>query len=133
MKRTKEDRSYGLRFSLALQPHVSREVAEGKSLAEIAAALGVTAAGLQKQLAGGTPSIRTVAFAHSIYGVAVPYEGVDVVDAIGRPKKRKRVSEEQLLLPFEITASPASKRLSLKLISKSQRRYQLRVVISASA
>jgi transcriptional regulator with XRE-family HTH domain len=136
MKQTKEDRAYARRFSEALQPHVSLERTQGKSLEKIAARLGITAAGLQKQLAGGTPSIRTIAFAYAIYGVAVPYEGINFAGVISRNRKGKRgrvASEGQLFLPFEITASPTAKRLSFKLVPKSPRRYQLQIIVAASA
>ena len=103
MKQTEEDRRFAKRFAEALLPHVTDERNEGKPLAQIAARLGVTAAGLQKQLAGGTPSIRTIALAHSIYGVAVPYEGIDISKAVSVKRgKRQRVEERQLVLPFEI-------------------------------
>lgn len=39
---------------------------------------------LQKQLSGGAPSIRTVAFAYELYGVSVKYEGIAVTRAITR-------------------------------------------------
>jgi transcriptional regulator with XRE-family HTH domain len=132
MKQTQEDREYARKFARALQPQVSMEQNQGKSLAEIAKKLGVTAAGLQKQLAGGTPSIRTIAFAYAIYGVSVPYGGVEVTKAISAKRKGKRgqPSEQQLFLPLEITAPPASRGLSLKPVLKSLRRYRLQITIA---
>jgi hypothetical protein len=136
MKQTKEDRAYARRFSEALQPHISHDRTQGKSLEKIASGLGITAAGLQKQLAGGTPSVRTIALAYSVYGVAVPYRGINFAGAISRSRKGKRnrvESDGQLFLPFEITASPTAKRLSFKLVPKSPRRYQLQIIVAASA
>jgi transcriptional regulator with XRE-family HTH domain len=132
MKQTPEDRRFAERFAQALQPHIHREQDEGKkTLREIAAKLGVTAAGLQKQLDGGTPSIRTVALAYAAYGVAVDYDGIDVARIAGAKGRRKksRVSESQLFLPFEITAGPPSKRLTLKMIPKGVRRYRLQITV----
>jgi transcriptional regulator with XRE-family HTH domain len=134
MKQTDEDRLFSTRFADALGPHVSLERGKGKSLAEIASKLGVTAAGLQKQLSGGTPSIRTIAFAYAIYGVSVPYENIEIARAMSakRKKKRKEAAEEQLFLPFEITAPPRSRSMSLKVVSRSVRRYQLQLTVGLS-
>jgi hypothetical protein len=131
MKQTPEDRRFALEFAQALQPHIDREQEAKKTFGQIAAKLGVTAAGLQKQLDGGTPSIRTVALAYAAYGVAVDYEGIDFVRAVGakRRQKQSRLSERQLFLPFEITARPPSKRLSLKMIPKGVRRYRLQITV----
>jgi transcriptional regulator with XRE-family HTH domain len=134
MKQTDDDRLFSTRFAAALEPHVSRERDKGKTLAEIASRLGVTAAGLQKQLSGGTPSIRTIAFAYAIYGVSVPYENIEIARAMSakRRKKRAEAAEEQLFLPFDITAPPRSKQMSLKLVSRSVRRYRLQLVVGFS-
>lgn len=109
------------------------ERTKGKTLAQIAARLGVTAAGLQKQLGGGTPSIRTIALAHAIYEVAVPYEGVDISKAVSvKKRKRQRVEERQLVLPFEITAPAPSTDLVLKLLLHGVRRYRLQHTVGIS-
>jgi hypothetical protein len=134
MKQTQEDREFARKFARALQPHVTGEQDQGKSLAEVAEKLGVTAAGLQKQLAGGTPSIRTVAFAYAKYGVSVPYVGIEVTKAITAKRKTKgrQAPEQQLFLPLEITAPPSSRGLVLKPILKSVRRYRLQIAIGIS-
>jgi|SRR5215467_3613200 len=134
MKQTNEDRLFSLRFAEALEPHVSRERVRGKTLAEIASGLGVTSAGLQKQLSGGTPSIRTIARAYAIYGVSVPYEGVEIARIMSAKRKKKRGEAigSQLFLPFEITAPMRSKRMSLKLVPTSVRRYQLQLTVGLS-
>jgi len=131
MKRTEADRRFAVLFAEALQPHVASERNQGKSLSQIAAHLGVTAAGLQKQLGGGTPSIRTIALAHALYGVAVPYSGIDISKAVSAKRKGKkaRTEERQLVLPFEITASAPSKDLILKLLPQGVRRYRLQVTV----
>jgi transcriptional regulator with XRE-family HTH domain len=134
MKQTDEDRLFSIRFAEALEPHVSRDREKGKTLAEIASRLGVTAAGLQKQLSGGTPSIRTIAFAYAIYGVSVPYENIEIARAMSvkRKKKQAETNQQQLFLPFDITAPPRSKRMSLKLVSTSARRYRLELTVGLS-
>jgi transcriptional regulator with XRE-family HTH domain len=134
MKQTDEDRLFSIRFAEALEPHVSRAREKGNTLAEIASRLGVTAAGLQKQLSGGTPSIRTIAFAYAIYGVSVPYENIEIARAMSakRKKKQAETTQQQLFLPFEITAPSRSKRMSLKLVSKSARRYRLQLTVGLS-
>jgi hypothetical protein len=132
MKQTPEDRRFAERFAQALQPHIDREqYEEKKTFGQIAAKLGVTAPGLQKQLDGGTPSVRTVALAYAAYGVAVDYDGIDVARTVGPKRRRKQshVSERQLFLPFEITARPPSKRLTLEMIPKGVRKYRLRITV----
>jgi len=135
MKKTQEDRIFAKRFAQALQFHVSRERDKGGSLAKIAKKLGVTAAGLRKQLAGGTPSIRTVAFAYEHYDVSVPYAGVEVAEVTStkRKGKRRKTSEQQLLLPLDITAPPSSTGLLLKPIPKSVRRYRLQITVGVAS
>ena len=49
-----------------------------------------------------------------------------------RTKKRKEATEQQLFLPFEITAPARSRRMSLKLVSTSVRRYQLQLTVGLS-
>jgi transcriptional regulator with XRE-family HTH domain len=134
MKRTDSDRRFARRFAEALHPHVNEERDQGKSLAEIARKLGVTAAGLQKQLAGGTPSVRTVALAYAEYGVAVPYESIDISKAVSATRKRGRPTPalEQLVLPFEITAPMHSKDLVLKLVPRGVGRYRLQLTMAIS-
>src|SRR5882724_8193302 len=127
MKQTDEDRRFGRRFADALEPFISKERTKHRTLADIAGQLGVTAAGLQKQLAGGTPSIRTVALAYTIYGVSVPYESIEVARAISSKRKKKkqhRPPEEQLFLPFEITVPHRSRKMGVRLVSRSVRRYE---------
>jgi hypothetical protein len=118
MKKTDEDRRFARMFAEALLPRVTAERNEGKSLAEIAARLGVTAAGLQKQLAGGTPSVRTVALAHLHYKIAIPYAGVDVSKALKRRATggQKEGDRSQLLLPFEITAPGTAGRIEFEIV-----------------
>ena|SRR5689334_10771554 len=131
MKQTDEDRRFAERFADALEPFISEERGKRRTLADIAAQLGVTAAGLQKQRAGGTPSIRTVALAYAIYGVSVPYEGIEVARAVSskRKKKQQDQSEKQLFLPFEITVPPRSRRMRVRLVPTSVRRYELQITV----
>jgi hypothetical protein len=133
MKQTDDDQDFATRFAEALQPFISRDRDRGRSWADIGADLGVTGPGVRKQLAGGTPSIRTIALAYEKYGVAVPYRGVEFGKAVA-PKRRgrtRRATENQLSLPFEITAPPSAKTLVLKRIPKGIRRYRLQLVIGA--
>src|SRR6267142_208668 len=102
MKKTDEDRLFAERFAAALQVHVDRELELGKSMMKIADGVGVTGWGLQKQLNGGTPSIRTIALAYAKYGVSVPYDGIAISKALTRKRKATKNSERQLFLPFQI-------------------------------
>jgi len=135
MKQTKADRDFAQRFAEALGPHVANEREKGESLASIAKRLGISGPGLLKQLNGGTPSVRTIALAHTSFGISVPYAGVDVAKAVSSKRRRKPGVPEgsQLLLPFEITAPPSSQRLVLKLVPKSARRYHLQLMVKMSA
>ena len=127
MKQTEADRIFAQRFAAALRPHIERERERGKSLGRIAESLGVTAPGLVKQLSGGTPSVRTVALAFELYGVSVPYVSITVTKAIGQRGRKKRSAENQLVLPFEITAPPFSQGIALKLLPRGVRKYHLQV------
>jgi hypothetical protein len=135
MKQTKADKDFALRFADALGPHVASEREKGESLASIAKRLGISGPGLLKQLNGGTPSVRTIALAHTSFGISVPYAGVDVAKAVSSKRRRRpRVPDtSQLLLPFEITTPPSSQRLVLKLVPKSARRYHLQLMVKMSA
>jgi len=134
MKQTKQDREFARKFANALLPHVTARRDKGVSLTEIAEELGVTAAGLQKQFAGGTPSIRTVALAYAIYGVSVPYGDVAITKAISRKGKKKRpdAPDQQLLLPLDITVPPTSRRVELKPVPKTLRQYRLQITIGVA-
>jgi transcriptional regulator with XRE-family HTH domain len=135
MKQTSADKDFALRFAAALGPYVDKEKQKGLSVAAIAGRLGVSGPGLLKQLNGGTPSVRTIALAHTSFGISVSYAGVDVAKAVSSKRRRKPrlPNGGQLLLPFEITAPPSSQRLVLKLVPKSARRYHLQLMVKMSA
>jgi len=128
MKKTEEDRQFAADFAAALQPHIDRELAAGKSFAQIAGGLGVTDWGLKKQLGGGTPSIRTVALAFARYRVSVSYARIDLGKALSVARRKKRtVSETQLLLPFQITAAMQIRDMILKRDPKGVRQYRIQL------
>ncbi len=129
MKKTDEDRLFAARFATSLQAHVDRELVSGKSMTKIAEGLGVTGWGLQKQLNGGTPSIRTIALAYAKYGVSVPYDGIAVSKALARKRKSARNSERQLILPFQIMTPSDGKDVRLKLRPTGVRKYQLHLSV----
>jgi transcriptional regulator with XRE-family HTH domain len=130
MKQTPEDRQFAKLFAQALQPYVDRDLRRGESMARIGARLGVTGPGLQKYLDGGTvPSLRTVVRAYLEYKVSVPYEGFDIARSAAARWKRREPAEQQLLLPFHITAPSPKERLTLKLEPTGVRRYQLQVTL----
>lgn len=132
MKQTADDERFAKKFAEALQPYISQDRDAGRSWAKIAADLGVTAPGLQKQLAGGTPSIRTIALAYEKYRISVAYGGIEIAKAVSakQKKSRRRTTDNQLLLPFEITAPAFSRDLVLKRIPQGVRRYRLQIVIA---
>lgn len=125
MKQTDEDRLFATRFATALRVHVDRELRSGKSMTKIGEGLGVTGWGLQKQLNGGTPSIRTIALAYAKYGVSVPYDGIAVSKALAKKRKVTRDTDRQLFLPFQIMAPSAGNDVSLKLLPMGMRKYKL--------
>jgi hypothetical protein len=127
MKKTKEDESFAISFAKALQPHIDRELDAGQSMAKIAAKLGVTAWGLQKQLNGGTPSIRTVALAYAEYKIAVAYAGIDITRVLSVRRKTRKNSEQQLSLPFEITAPSRVQNMTLKMSPQGVRKYKFEI------
>ncbi len=129
MKQTREDRDFAARFASALRPHVDREASAGRSLKEIAEELGVTSWGLQKQLGGGTPSIRTIARAYARYGVSAHYEGIALRKALTKKPKMRKNTEEQMVLPFLITAPTSGRKITLKLLPGGVRKYELRLSV----
>ncbi len=133
MKKTKEDDRFAMLFAEALQPHIDLELASGKSLTKIAKGLGVTGWGLQKQLGGGTPSIRTVALAYALYGVSVPYQGIPFTKALSKKRRARQSPERQLLLPFEIMTPAPANRVTLKLLPRGVRKYQLRLSVRVTS
>src|SRR5581483_6281317 len=133
MKQTREDKRFATNFAKALQHFITREQSKGRSIGDIAAELGVSGPGLMKQLAGGTPSIRTVALAHALYGISVPYTGINFAKGLrNKTKKKQKPEREQLLLPFEITAPAQATGLGLKLLPRGIRTYRLQLTISTA-
>lgn len=134
MKKTESDQLFGRRFADELEPHITKQQQAGKSLEKIAAELGVTGPGMKKQLAGGTPSVRTVALAFRQYRVAVPYEDVDVASVLTGKRSPGAANQKdhrprQLRLPFEISSPRQATSMKITVRRKGPTRYELDLTI----
>lgn len=132
MKQTAEDRQFARLFAQALRPYVEKELDRGESMGRIGAKLGVTGPGLQKYLDGRTvPSLRTVVRAYVEYKISVRYAGIEVAREAAK-KRKKQPANDQLFLPFEITAPGPPERLTLRLRPTGVRKYRLQVTLRAA-
>jgi hypothetical protein len=76
------------------------------------------------------PSVRTVAFAHQEYGIAIPYNRISLQEALPkRSRKKKPAPLTQLVLPFTIQAGKAAARVDVKLDSVSTRKFAFRLIV----
>jgi transcriptional regulator with XRE-family HTH domain len=129
MKRTEEDRLYGEEFARRVRPYYERALATGQTADAFALRLGVKRGALQRYLRdSATPSLRSVVFAYREFGIAIPYDGIDVKAVAGRRARRKRtLSELQMKLPLTIEASEGE--ISVVIKKKAPQRYRLQLEI----
>lgn len=129
MKRTEEDRIYGEEFASRLKPHYERALERNQTADDFARRLGVKRGALQRYLLkSATPSLRSVVFAYREFGIAIPYDGIDVNAVAGKRARRRRTpSEMQMKLPLTIEASEGE--ISVVIKKKAPQRYRLQLEI----
>jgi transcriptional regulator with XRE-family HTH domain len=130
MKRTPEDTAFAAQFGRELKLKYDEAKRRGVTDSAFAESLGVKRAPLDKYLRGeAVPGIRTLALARRTYGIAVRYEGVDVLNG----GKRNRTVEQpnQMELPFVISAEGPGQ-FDLKLRPVSARKFALSIVVKKS-
>jgi transcriptional regulator with XRE-family HTH domain len=126
-KRTPEDAAFAARFGRELKAKYDQAKEKKITDAVFAESIGVMRAQLDKYLRGeAVPGIRTVALARRKYGIAVPYDGVDVSRV--RNGARQASAPEQLELPFVIWAEGQG-HFDLKLRPVSARKFALDLVV----
>ncbi|HTZ83421.1 MAG TPA: hypothetical protein VMB66_09535 [Candidatus Acidoferrales bacterium] len=130
MKRTDEDRQFGLEFAKRLRPFYEKALADGRTEKEFAQRLGVNRGGLQRYLrTGAMPSFRTIVLAYRELGIAIPYADTDAHALIsGRGKRRRRNSDLQMNLPLTIEATNGEIDVVIKKKTSQRVRIQLRAL-----
>jgi len=130
-ERTTDDDAFVAQFAPALKRAYQKAKEKGMTDQTFAESIGVERPQLNRYLDGESmPSVRTVAFAHREYGIAIPYNRVSLQDALpkrGRKKKLDKVT--QMVLPFTIQAEKAAAKVDLKLDSVSARRFAFRLIV----
>lgn len=106
MKRTGEDRQYGVEFAKRLTPFYKKALAKGQTEKEFARRIGVDRGGLQRYLRkNAMPSFRTIVLAYREFQIAIPYAGTEIGQLVsGRAKRRRTISDLQMNLPLTIEA-----------------------------
>ncbi len=128
MKRTEEDRQFGIEFAKRLKPLYGKARAEGQTEKEFARRLGVDRGGLQRYLKiNAMPSFRTIVLAYREFGIAIPYASTDSRPLIsGRSTRRRKILELQMDLPLTIEAPTGEISVVIKKRSPQKIRLQLR-------
>jgi transcriptional regulator with XRE-family HTH domain len=135
MKRTAErstdDYAFVAQFAPALKRAYKKAKEKGMTDQTFAESIGVERPQLNRYLDGESmPSVRTVAFAHREYGIAIPYNRVSLQGALPkRGRKKKLTPVTQMVFPFTIQAEKAAAKVDLKLDSLSARRFAFRLIV----
>jgi transcriptional regulator with XRE-family HTH domain len=130
-ERTTDDDAFVAQFAPALKRAYKKEKEKGTTDQVFAESIGVERPQLNRYLDGESmPSVRTVAFAHKEYGIAIPYNRVSLQDAIPkRGRKRKPEAPTQMVLPFTIQAEKTAAKVDLKLDPVSAGKFALRLIV----
>lgn len=130
-ERTTDDDAFVAEFAPALKRAYQKAKEKGMTDQAFAESVGVERPQLNRYLYGESmPSVRTVAFAHREYGIAIPYNRVSLLDALPkRGKKKKPQPLTQMVLPFTIQAEKAAAKVDLKLDSVSASRFAFRLIV----
>jgi transcriptional regulator with XRE-family HTH domain len=128
MKRTDEDRQFGVEFAKQLRPLYEKAIAGGQSEKAFAQRLGVDRGGLQRYLkTGAMPSFRTIVLAYREFGITIPYADTNARPLVARRGKRyRRAAEAQMDLPLTIEATKGEIDVVIKRKSPQRIRLQLR-------
>jgi len=130
-ERTVDDDAFVKQFALALKHAYEKKKNEGMTDQDFAESIGVERPQLNRYLDGESmPSVRTVAFAHREYQIAIPYNRVSLQTAIPKTgRKNKPEPATQMVLPFTIQTGKATARVDLKLDSVSARTFAFRLIV----
>ena len=127
MKRTPDDSLFASAFGRELRLKYTDAKRSGVTDATFAESIGVKRAQLDKYLRGeAVPGIRTLALVKRKYGIAIPYDGVDVLKR--RSKPNRAAIADQLELPFVIWAEGPGQ-FDLRLRPVSARKFALDLVV----
>ena len=130
-QRTADDDAFVKQFAPALKRAYEKEKAKGTTDQQFAASIGVERPQLNRYLDGESmPSVRTVAFAHRKYQIAIPYDRVSLQGALPKKSRGQKAGPPvQMVLPFTIQTEKASARVDLRLDSVSARKFAFRLIV----
>ncbi|MGA7558803.1 MAG: helix-turn-helix transcriptional regulator [Terriglobales bacterium] len=130
-ERTTDDDAFVEQFAPALKRAYQKAKEKGVTDQTFAESIGVERPQLNRYLDGESmPSVRTVAFAHREYGIAIPYNRVSLQHALPKGGRRKQLQPvTQMVLPFTIQAEKAAAKVDLRLDSVSARRFAFRLIV----
>ncbi len=130
MKRTEDDRQFGVEFAKRLRPFYEKALADGETEKGFARRLGVDRGGLQRYLrTSAMPSFRTIVLAYREFGIAIPYARTEAAPLIsGRGRRRWKTSELQMNLPLTIETHQGEIDVVIKRKSPQRIRLQLRTL-----
>jgi transcriptional regulator with XRE-family HTH domain len=131
-KRTDDDDAFIAQFAPALKREYEKAKRKGITDQAFAESIGVERPSLTRYLDGESmPSVRTVAFAHRDYRIAVPYSGVSLQDALPKTvsKTRKKKPVSQLVFPFFIQTKKTTAKVGIRLDPVSDRKFTLSLIV----
>jgi transcriptional regulator with XRE-family HTH domain len=130
-ERTTDDDAFVAQFAPALKRAYQTAKEKGITDQTFAESIGVERPQLNRYLDGESmPSVRTVAFAHREYGIAIPYNRVSLQGALPkRGRKKKPEPMTQMVLPFTIQAQKSAAKVDLRLDSVSARKFAFRLIV----
>lgn len=130
-ERTADDDAFVRQFAPALKRVYRGEKEVGMTDQEFAESIGVERPQLNRILDGESmPSVRTVAFAHQEYKIAIPYSRVSMRGALPTKRgKQKPAPTSQMVLPFTIQTGKGGAKVDLKLAPISARTFALRLIV----
>ena len=129
MKRTDEDKEFGVEFAKRLSPFYKKALDGGQTEKEFAKRLGVDRGGLQRYLTKhAMPSFQTIVRAYREFGIVIPYAGTETGPLVRGRGRRRKAPELQMDLPLTIEA-PLGEIDLVALRKTPQRiRFQLRAL-----
>ena len=129
-ERTTDDDAFVEQFAPALKRAYQKAKEKGVTDQTFAESIGVERPQLNRYLDGESmPSVRTVAFAHREYGIAIPYNRVSLQHALPKGGRRNMQLVTEMVLPFTIQAEKAAAKVDLRLDSVSARRFAFRLIV----
>lgn len=131
-KRTDDDDVFIAQFAPALKREYEKAKKRGVTDQAFAESIGVERPSLTRYLDGESmPSVRTIAFAHRDYRIAIPYSGVSLQNAL--PKTARKTAKNkplnQMVFPFFIQTKKSMAKVGIRLDPVSDRKFTLSLIV----